>query len=200
MSTGNSNDRHDGVLDSDGGWEDALSAGQSEEGHAGSVEPELAVIHLLRHARAPEPLADARLDAVWSAIDLGEASDARTADAGAEPWWKRPWSWLGGTALAAAAAAVVLVIVIPREQGGEGGGDSVAQNVQPDRPDRPDQPEALATQAQLIEQQFAILAPAAREQAEREVEGERDTLRGRLLADAAAAADGTDGKVEGGAP
>lgn len=193
MSTGNSNDRHDGVLDSDGGWEDALRAGQSEEGHAGSVEPELAVIHLLRHARAPEPLADARLDALWSAIDVGDLGDAAEgqADAGGQPWWKRPWSWLGGTALAAAAAAVVLVIVIPRDQGaGEGGGDSVAHNVQPDRP------EALATQAQLIEQQFAILAPAAREQADREVEGERDTLRGRLLADAAAAADG----IEGGAP
>jgi|GEM_PF-1554721 len=198
MSTRNSNDQHDGVLDSEGGWEDALRAGQSEEGHAGSVEPELAVVHLLRHARAPEPLADARLDAIWSAVDLGETADAREDGQGTEPWWKRPWSWLGGTALAAAAAAVVLVIVIPNEQGGGQGesGGEIAQNVSPNKP------EAIATQAQLIEQQFAILAPAAREQAEREVEGERDALRGRLLADAAAAADpaGDEGKVEGGAP
>lgn len=170
------------VIDSAGAWEDALRAGQAEEGRAGSVDAELAVVHLLRHARAPEGMATPRLDAVWRGLDEAIAEDG-ARDSSAMPWWKRPWSWVGGSALAAAAAAVVLIVVLPGESGPQT--QPVAQRQTP-----------RVGPAATIEKQFALLAPRARQAAAREVDTSRDALRGRLLSDAVAAADAT----EGGAP
>ncbi|MEM6995521.1 MAG: hypothetical protein AAF721_33735 [Myxococcota bacterium] len=195
MSTGNdSQPRSAGsqagrVVDGAGSWEDALRAGQREEGNAGSVDAELAVVHLLRHAAQPHGLAEGRLDAIWADVDPAGAGAPVSADgASAEPWWKRPWSWIGGTAVAAAAAAVVLVVVIPKGPAPEGDPE-VATAASPTR----------ATQAELIEQQFALLAPGARKQVIAEVDESRDTLRGDLLADAVAAA-GQSADSVGGAP
>ena len=154
--------------DQDGSWEDALRAGAEAEGEAGSVEAELAVIHLLRHARAPEGLSDARLEAVLRAVD--DAIGVAERESAPKPLWKRwSWSWLGGTALAAAAAAVALIVLLP---GGDG----------PERPTEVAQGESPL--AEQVEKQFQILAPKAREQAKRETEDNRDTLRGGLLDDA----------------
>ena len=172
-------------------WEVALRAGQEAEGLAGSVEDELAVVHLLRHARAPEGLAEARLDAVWADIDAELAAEAPA------PWWRRPWTWIGATAFATAAAAAVLVIVIPNAgqtppptvaAGGDGGSEPELASA--------------AGQAAALERQFQILAPGARRRVEREVDDDRTQLREQLLAQARAAGDASKGSKGsmGGAP
>jgi hypothetical protein len=156
-------------------WEDALRAGQAEDGGAGSVEAELGVLHLLRHAATPEELGDEALEAVWSDI---------AAEITPTPWWRRTWVWWGGTAVAAAAAAV-LVIVIPSDPVGD-----------VSRSDDPVQTAAAESPAETLERQFALLAPAARDELERTVEDSRGAMRRELLAMAASA----DGKTAGGAP
>jgi hypothetical protein len=169
-----SNQTPGGVLDPR--WEDALRAGQDAEGGAGSVEAELGVAHLLRHARAPEVLGEQGLESVWAEIAT-ELERARPL-----PWWRRGWIVWGGTVATAAAAAAILVVVWPgHPEGSDGTGD----------PPRV----AAKSPAQTLERQFELLAPAARAQLGRTVDASRTNLRGDLIGLATSA-----GKTAGGAP
>jgi hypothetical protein len=166
--------RPGGVLDPR--WEDALRAGQEADGDAGSVERELAVIHLLRHTAGPEALGDEGLEKVWAEIEP-EVAPAR--------WWKKFLGWrVAGPAVAAAAAAVVIVIVWPgSEPPDKPGGDEVAVQ------------ETGPGSAEILAAQFEMLAPAARQDIATRVEDGRSSLRGDLLALAVG-----DTKTIGGAP
>jgi hypothetical protein len=156
----------------DPAWEDALRAAQEEEGGVGSVEDELAVVHLLRHARAPESLPDDALDKVW-----GEVHDGIRE----VPWWRRTWVLWGAPVAAAAAAAVVLVVVLPRESAEPLDGALLASAGSP---------------AASLRQQFALLEPEGRRKLDSSIDAGRSRLRGDLLAMAKAA----DPGAAGGAP
>ena len=170
----------------DPAWEEALRRGQVADGGAGSVEAELAVVHLLRHARAPEGLDAAAEDRLWS-----EVSAAVTPT----PWWRRRWLWVG---LAPAAAAAVVVLAV--RVGGPTEDVSVPQvAVAPARKARPasdalaapasaeETPVAELAQggrsptARTLEQQFATLAPPARARVAAAVGQARAQTRARLL-------------------
>ncbi|HEY0139066.1 MAG TPA: hypothetical protein VGB85_33495 [Nannocystis sp.] len=161
--------RAESVLDP--AWEDALRAGQAEDGEsgsAGSVDAELGVIHLLRHARAPEPLDPAALDRLWD-VEIAPAITPL-------PWWRRRWLW--GVVPAAATAA--LLIVVLRSGGDEAfvaersaaapGGTLVAS----------------ASSARALEQQFAQLEGDARRELGVRVDRGRGVMRSQLLAMASA--------------
>lgn len=177
--------RPGGVLDPS--WEVSLRAGQEAEGEHGSVEDELAVIHLLRHARAPQPLDDAAFDRLWDDVDASLVEAA--ASSGWRAWLRRPWIF-GGSVAAAAAAAAVLVLVWsgpgPQPQPGQ---DPIAEAQLPAT-------SGHADMAATIEAQFAMLEPEARAQVDRSVDDGRSSLRGELLA----AAIHADGRTVGGAP
>lgn len=155
----------------DPAWEDALRTAQAEEGESGSVDAELAVLRLLRHARAPEALAPADLDRLWS-TQLAPAIAPL-------PWWRRRWLW--GVLPACATAA--LLIVVLRE-----------------RPDDPEMTASRPTgtagtvvaaatpisSARALEQQFAQLEGDARRELGGDVDRGRGVLRSQLLARASA--------------
>lgn len=159
----------------DPAWEDLLRAAQAEEGEAGSVDAELAVIHLLRHARAPEALTPADLERLWSA----ELAPAITP----LPWWRRRWLW--GVVPAAATAALLIVVL-------RGGGDN------PDMPDMVADGGRAASEAVVadatpnissahaLELQFAQLEGDARRELGDDVDRGRGVLRSQLLAQASA--------------
>lgn len=155
--------RPTGVLDP--AWEDELRAGQAEDGGAGSVDAELGVIHLLRHARAVEPLDPAALDRLWSA-EIAPAIAPL-------PWWRRRWMW--GVVPAAATAALLIVVL---RDGSE----------QTDLASRaPARAEAMVAEASrspaaALAQQFAQLEGDARRELGDNVDRGRGVLRSELLA------------------
>ncbi len=166
--------RPGGVLDPH--WEDALRAGQAEDGAAGSVDDELAVVHLLRHAVAPEVISNAALDRIWSDVAV---------EITPTPWWKKLVGWrVAGPALAVAAAAVVVVIVWPKQSA-----------VPEPAPEVATRDVADDSTADVLAAQFEMLAPAAREGIARTVDDGRGAMRRDLIALAVG-----DGKTAGGAP
>lgn len=179
------------VLDPE--WEDALRRGQEAEGDAGSVDAELAVVHLLRHARRPEGIDDERLDGVWGKV-AGEVAPVR--------WWKRPWViW----APVAAAAAVTLIVIVRSPEAEPtvaiadepAPADEVAMppTLDPEReesaaeatpapapaPDGAASAVAPQGNAALLERQFSILEPKARAELGANIETQRGSLRYGLL-------------------
>jgi len=153
----------------DPAWEAELRAGLEAEGGEGSVEPELEIARLLVHAARVETFDDAAAAKLWTDIERGIAP---------VPFWRRRWFTVSAPAALAAAAAVILVLAIGKspKPGAEGG---------------------VASSADLLEQQFELLAPAARSEVTRTVEAERAELRGDLVA--LAITQGTS-RTHGGAP
>ena len=147
----------------DPAWEDVLRAGQAEDGEAGSVDAELAVIHLFRHVRAPEPLAPAALDRLWSA----EIAPAITP----LPWWRRRWLW----GVVPAATAALLIVVLRDAPEETRVARDTAATVSETRI-------AAATPARALEQQFAQLEGDARRELGVSVDRGRGVMRSQLLA------------------
>ena len=150
-------------------WEAELRAGLEADGGSGSVEPELAIARLLVHAHRLESLDDESASRIWTDIDRV----LRPA-----PWWKRRWFTVAAPAGIAAAMAAVFIVVI----------------VRPDP--RRDPKGDVASSADLLEQQFDLLAPKARAEVSRTVDAGRGQLRGELIAMAMA----EGGRTHGGAP
>ena len=142
-------------------WEDELRRGQEAEGEAGSLDAELAVVHLLRHARAPEALSEDALADLWSR-ELAPAI-APT------PWYRRRWLW--GAVPAVAAAAVVMIVVVRPPDRASTPGSTAASSERP----------AKST-SQILAQQFAQLEDAARDELGERVDDDRGVLRRDLLA------------------
>lgn len=169
-------DKRRGVLDPQ--WEDELRAGQEAEGERGSVEAELAVVHLFRHAAGPETLDPESVDAVWSDV-AGQIE----AESGFTPWWRRMLDWRVGVGVAVAAAAAAVIVLAP-------GSDVPA-------PGGPTEPIAQAPGAEgmsiTLQAQFEMLAPEARQAIETRVDEGRGAVRQQLLASLESGADGTLG-------
>lgn len=177
--------RRRAVLDPE--WEVALRAGQEAEGHSGSVEDELAIVHLLRHAREPQPLHDVDLDRMWG--DLDAALEQPRPASGWRAWLQRPWLVFGSAGVATVAAAVLVMVWIgPTEGPDTSGPETIAQGTDPQL-----SPEGMAA---TIEAQFAVLEPEARAAVVRSVDEQRSGLRDELLV----AAQRADGRTMGGAP
>jgi hypothetical protein len=150
-------------------WEAELRAGLEEDGGSGSVEPELAIARLLVHAHRVEAFDDADASRLWA--DVAKAISP-------VPWWKRRWFTIAApAAVAALVAAVLVVVVVP------------ARKHARERSD-------VASSADLLEQQFELLAPKAREEVSRTVDAGRGQLRGELIAMAMS----EGGRTQGGAP
>jgi hypothetical protein len=147
----------------DPAWEDALRAGQAEDGEQGSVDAELAVLHLFRHARAVEPLAPETQDRLWRAQIAPQITPV--------PWWRRRWLW-GVVPVAATAALLVVVLRDPSA-------DLTAQATTAS-------PTLIAaaapTTASALERQFAQLEGDARRELGGNVDRGRGVLRSQLLA------------------
>ncbi len=175
-------------------WEVALRAGQAAEGEQGSVEDELAVIHLLRHARGPEPLREGALDRLWGEVEAA----SRPVGGGWRAWLRQPWL-LGGAAVAAAAAVLVVVVVQPGPEPGPerglepGHGGQVAVR-------EPLPAAGHGDMAAAAEAQFALLEPRARASVSHQIDEGRSSLRGQLVASALHASGSGDGRTLGGAP
>lgn len=164
-----------GVLDPQ--WEDELRAGQEAEGEQGSVEAELAVVHLFRHAAGPETLEPDAVDAVWS-----DVASQIESESGFTPWWRRIFDWRVGVGVAVAAAAAAVLVLAP------------GQATEPD-----DAPEPIAQaggaegMSVTLQAQFDMLAPGARHAIDERVDEGRGAVRQQLLASLESAADGTIG-------
>lgn len=158
--------RPESVLDP--AWEDALRAGQAEDGGAGSVDAELAVLHLLRHARAVEPLAPAALDQLWHAQIAPQIAPV--------PWWRRRWLW-GVLPVAATAALLVVVLRAPADGDGNGNADAASAEAAPTLIAA-----AAPSPARALERQFAQLEGDARRELGGRVDRGRGLMRSQLLA------------------
>jgi hypothetical protein len=164
-------------------WEDALRAGQREDGGGGSVENELAVVHLLRHARAPEELGADDLERIWR--DVARQTSPT-------PWWRRRWVLLGGPLAVSAAAAAVLLVVAPGEPESTGASSVVARPnvagpmVAGPMVARPNVAGPMVAgpngMREALRRQFAALEPAGRARLASAVDAGRSRLRGQLLA------------------
>ncbi len=159
----------DSVLDP--AWEDALRAGQTEDGGAGSVDAELGVIHLLRHLRAPEPLAPADLERLWSSEIAPQISPV--------PWWRRRWLF-GVVPVAATAALLVVVLRDPAQD---------TTRTASTNHDGLVAAAAAPSSARALERQFAQLEGDARRQIGVRVDDGRGVMRSQLLAMATRAGD-----------
>ena len=157
-------------------WERELIAGQTEAGEAGDLEADLAMVHLLRHARAPEALRDEDAERVLTQVRA--ATRPRR-------FWEARWARLARwVAVPAAAGLVALVLSRPEEglDGLKGGpGSELVARAPGDRPSVDAEaseaeaslaaeaavpadgatPDAAATRP-LHEVQFAALAPSDR--------------------------------------
>lgn len=166
--------RHEAVTDPV--WEQELRAGMEADGEVGSVEPELAIARLLRHAHAPAELGDAREGAIWREIAdrLDEVAPV------ARPWWRRAWSplskpWIWGPAVAMAAVAVLVLVNRPVPPSPDASPAEVARDAR--------EKKSMAAQ---LEGQFVALAPTARASVARRVDASRGEMRSTLLAQARA--------------
>lgn len=162
-------------------WEDELVAGQMVEGESGGLDADLAMIHLLRHAREPEQLSQGALDGIWS--------DVR-AEVTPVAWWKRKW-WIAAVPAFAGAAALLVVIVSPGDDETVAQGDPVeetgggVEQPETDSGGEPDEgPVRIASrsaQAELIEKQFAALAADGRAEVAGSVDQGRNLVRSALV-------------------
>ncbi len=187
-------------------WEDELRAGQEQDGGAGSVDDELAVLHLLRHLREPEVLGEADLEGIWRSMEP-ELKPKR--------WWQRAWFLVGAPALAGGAALLV-VLATPIQDSGPGDAAAVepkvavaegaestlkrelpaaAPRIQPTGSAARTSADAVAAgsasvsgsasasaSASVLEQHFSLLERGARRELAGRVDLDRARARGDLLA------------------
>ena len=170
----------------DPAWEDELRAGQEQDGGAGSVDEELAALHLLRHLHEPQALSPDDLEGIWRSME---------PELRPKPWWQRAWFFVGAPALASG-AALLLVLATPSPED-ESAGSRVAVASSPATgssarsaaevpasvpASSPDRPLTASASARLLEQHFSVLEPGARRKLAGRVDVRRAQARGDLLA------------------